>query len=384
MPATGLRTYLTVRGGIDVPPVLGSRSTDTLSRLGPPPVRVGDLLPVGTPGRDFPTVDHAAHPPAGQRRTRRCSRCGPARARPGSAAGPPGWAACSGCERVVVGGQRPGRGAARPAPPCSAPARWRDVELPSEGMVRGAVQVPPGGEPVRLPRRPPRDRRLPRGRGAHGIRLRPRRPAAPGRHGAAGPGGPAQLRWVGSHAAAVRVVAARLGTAAARRARWWCRAARTARRPTSTSGSCCRWPRSRAAPARCTPGSRRRRSPRGVGYDTTRKSRRDPLRAVLPHRHDVDDLLGLEAEPGDVVGVHDDDAAAAGQPAVAVVEAVDRGVELVVAAQRLQQQAALGHLEHLERAHARTPPCPTGCRRSGCPAAGAAARSRRAASTFSS
>ena len=32
MPSAGLRTYLTVRGGIDVPPVLGSRSTDTLSR----------------------------------------------------------------------------------------------------------------------------------------------------------------------------------------------------------------------------------------------------------------------------------------------------------------------------------------------------------------
>jgi allophanate hydrolase subunit 2 len=27
-------------------------------------------------------------------------------------------------------------------------APWHDVELPSEGMVRGAVQVPPGGEPV--------------------------------------------------------------------------------------------------------------------------------------------------------------------------------------------------------------------------------------------
>jgi len=37
MPVTGLRTYLTVRGGVDVPPVLGSRSTDTLSQLGPPP-----------------------------------------------------------------------------------------------------------------------------------------------------------------------------------------------------------------------------------------------------------------------------------------------------------------------------------------------------------
>ena len=63
MPVTGLRTYLTVRGGFDVPPVLGSRSTDTFSGLGPAPVQVGDVLPVGVPGADFPTVDHAAYPP---------------------------------------------------------------------------------------------------------------------------------------------------------------------------------------------------------------------------------------------------------------------------------------------------------------------------------
>jgi allophanate hydrolase subunit 2 len=25
---------------------------------------------------------------------------------------------------------------------------WQDAELPSEGMVRGAIQVPPGGEPL--------------------------------------------------------------------------------------------------------------------------------------------------------------------------------------------------------------------------------------------
>ncbi|TAL24140.1 MAG: allophanate hydrolase subunit 2 family protein, partial [Frankiales bacterium] len=34
----GLRSYLAVRGGIDVPPVLGSRSTCTLSGLGPAPL----------------------------------------------------------------------------------------------------------------------------------------------------------------------------------------------------------------------------------------------------------------------------------------------------------------------------------------------------------
>ena len=32
--------------------------------------------------------------------------------------------------------------------PVQRAAAWLDVELPSEGVVRGAVQVPPGGEPV--------------------------------------------------------------------------------------------------------------------------------------------------------------------------------------------------------------------------------------------
>ena len=34
-PADGLRTYVAIRGGIDVPPELGSRSADLLSGLGP-------------------------------------------------------------------------------------------------------------------------------------------------------------------------------------------------------------------------------------------------------------------------------------------------------------------------------------------------------------
>src|SRR3954469_24843131 len=45
-PRTGLRTYLAVRGGIDVPPVLGSRSTDLLSGLGPTPIAANQTLPV--------------------------------------------------------------------------------------------------------------------------------------------------------------------------------------------------------------------------------------------------------------------------------------------------------------------------------------------------
>jgi allophanate hydrolase subunit 2 len=45
--AAGVYVYVAVAGGFDVAPVLGSRSFDTLAGLGPPPLAVGDLLPVG-------------------------------------------------------------------------------------------------------------------------------------------------------------------------------------------------------------------------------------------------------------------------------------------------------------------------------------------------
>jgi KipI family sensor histidine kinase inhibitor len=48
-PRTSLRTYLAIGGGIDVRPVLGSRSADMLSGLGPRPLRPGDRLRVGRP-----------------------------------------------------------------------------------------------------------------------------------------------------------------------------------------------------------------------------------------------------------------------------------------------------------------------------------------------
>jgi len=140
-PAAGLRTYLAVRGGVDVEPVLGSRSTDTLSGVGPAPVAAGDVLPVGAPPRSFPTVDHAPHP---------APDAGGATLHllPGPRAGWVGgigplvaatWEVSSESDRVGVRltGSRVQRTAAH-----------REAELASEGMVRGAVQLPPGGEPV--------------------------------------------------------------------------------------------------------------------------------------------------------------------------------------------------------------------------------------------
>lgn len=43
-PPCGLRSYLALRGGYAVAPVLGSAATDTLARIGPAPIRAGDVL----------------------------------------------------------------------------------------------------------------------------------------------------------------------------------------------------------------------------------------------------------------------------------------------------------------------------------------------------
>src|SRR4029453_12590723 len=60
---SGLRAYLAVRGGIGVPPVLGSRSTDTLARVGPPRLEEGARLPVGDQAGGDPFRQVARTPP---------------------------------------------------------------------------------------------------------------------------------------------------------------------------------------------------------------------------------------------------------------------------------------------------------------------------------
>lgn len=46
----GLRAYVAVAGGVQADAVLGSRSCDTLSGLGPAPLAAGDEVGIGTPG----------------------------------------------------------------------------------------------------------------------------------------------------------------------------------------------------------------------------------------------------------------------------------------------------------------------------------------------
>lgn len=140
-PRAGLRTYLAVRGGIDVEPVLGSRSYDVMSAIGPAPLRAGGQLPVGEHTPDYPELDQA-----------------PVAAITGDVvelAVVPGprddwfvdpdvlvqnhWVASDRSDRVGM------RLAGRPLQ-----HRYLDRQLPSEGTTRGAIQVPPNGLPVIL------------------------------------------------------------------------------------------------------------------------------------------------------------------------------------------------------------------------------------------
>lgn len=139
VPSAGLRSYVAVRGGVDVRAVLGSRSTDTLSGLGPAPLAAGDRLPVGSLAGEEPVVDVAAvrAPPADP-----VLRVLPGPRRDWLA--PSAWTALTTRPwTVTVDSDRVGLRLAGPRL-----ERAREDELPSEGLVPGAVQVPPDGAPV--------------------------------------------------------------------------------------------------------------------------------------------------------------------------------------------------------------------------------------------
>jgi len=143
IPPEGMRSYLAVRGGFAVEPVLGSAATDTLAKVGPAPIITGDWLglaeqtvaatdpyrpvPKALPGADDAvTLDVIPGP-----RT--------------------DWFTQKGVEtlfsqewQVTAESSRIGMRLAG-----AEPLEKRDAaELPSEGTVPGAIQVPHSGQPV--------------------------------------------------------------------------------------------------------------------------------------------------------------------------------------------------------------------------------------------
>lgn len=138
-PAHGLRTYLAVRGGIDVPSVLGSRSTDTLSGIGPALVTRGTMLSVGREDVAFPNTDLAVE--------RRAAAGTPFPIRLGPREG---WFTPQAINTLTSMAYTVRPETDRVGARLDGPAlnRRRFGELPSEGMVRGALQVPPDGRPI--------------------------------------------------------------------------------------------------------------------------------------------------------------------------------------------------------------------------------------------
>nr|WP_090344533.1 5-oxoprolinase/urea amidolyase family protein [Mycolicibacterium malmesburyense]CRL76114.1 biotin-dependent carboxylase-like protein [Mycolicibacterium malmesburyense] len=140
-PRSGLRTYLAVRGGIDVDPVLGSRSYDVMSAIGPQPLQPGDVLPVGEHTEDFPELDQAPVAAIEDDVLELTVVPGP---RDDWFVDPDvlvrtNWQATNKSDRVgmrLVG--------------MPLEYRWPDRQLSSEGATRGAIQVPPNGFPVIL------------------------------------------------------------------------------------------------------------------------------------------------------------------------------------------------------------------------------------------
>ena len=140
--AVGVRSYVAIGGGITVAPVLGSRSTDTLSGLGPPPLRAGHVFPVGTPPPAVqPALSLSWTAPAPEVVTVELrTRLGPRQ----------DWFSTTARDALfaeeftlTVKSNRVG---ARLAGPVLS--RAVATELPSEGIVLGAVQVPSDGQPL--------------------------------------------------------------------------------------------------------------------------------------------------------------------------------------------------------------------------------------------
>lgn len=138
----GARAYLAVRGGIVADAVLGSRSTDTLAGLGPGPLRAGGTLSVGrSPHAPVPPLDIA---PWG---------APPDHLELELAPGPRAdWFEPSALRALFESIWTVSRDADRVGARLDGPELVRSVagELPSEGMVPGALQVPPGGRPTVL------------------------------------------------------------------------------------------------------------------------------------------------------------------------------------------------------------------------------------------
>jgi biotin-dependent carboxylase-like uncharacterized protein len=139
VPAGSVWAYLAVRGGIDVEPVLGSRSQDTLGGVGPAPLEVDSLVAVGPDPGTALSVDHAP--------TR-----GPADTRVRIWDGPQHDWFIGGTENLVRRSWRITSELSRVGVRLEAGEFARSTrsqtQMQSIGLTLGAVQITPTGEPI--------------------------------------------------------------------------------------------------------------------------------------------------------------------------------------------------------------------------------------------
>ena len=145
MPTEGLRAYLSLRGGVGGSFVLGSRSYDTLGRIGPAPLVPGAEIVCA---HDTTETDPWFEPI-------------PTRTRAGQpvlalAPGPrDGWLTDDARHQLTsavwtVDGASDRIGVRLLGPRLTRRPHLVDAELPSEAMIPGAVQVPLNGQPIIL------------------------------------------------------------------------------------------------------------------------------------------------------------------------------------------------------------------------------------------
>jgi KipI family sensor histidine kinase inhibitor len=146
-PATELRSYVAINGGIGVAPVLGSRSTDSLSGLGPRPLRPDDWLPLNEP-RSRPHEPGAGRPRSAEPAR---SSAGPVELR--AIAGPrDDWFAADALGALADGPYVVSPASNRTGLRLTGPTlrRGRPGELLSEGVATGSLQVTHDGQPILL------------------------------------------------------------------------------------------------------------------------------------------------------------------------------------------------------------------------------------------
>lgn len=133
---SGARAYLCVRGGIDAPRSLGSASVHVTTGLGGRPLRKGDVLPIGHAEAREPLWDGFPF---------RFAAGGPLRVTAGPQAHWFGEEFYQAEYEVTPESNRMGLRLRGPA--VTQPS---DRQLLTEGAPLGAVQIPPGGQPIVL------------------------------------------------------------------------------------------------------------------------------------------------------------------------------------------------------------------------------------------